>query len=123
MSALAVHAVTSGPMAAPGVRDAATAEAASAGPPYAPINFVYRHLHDAIRAELDRLTTLVADVESRAREPDVLRALHVLRERYHLLVQVNRCHSSVEDEARRSLPALHPACPSSPIAMIRLLDP
>ena len=67
---------------------------------FPPINFVYRHLHDALRGELDRLADLVHSIEQRAGTEDVTQSLHVLRERYHLLVQVNRYHSSVEDEVR-----------------------
>jgi hypothetical protein len=70
----------------------------ASGQPFPPINFVYRHLHDALRGELDRLTEIVHSLEECSGPDDVTKNLHLLRERYHLLVQVNRYHSSVEDE-------------------------
>jgi hypothetical protein len=82
------------------VRGSSSALAPSEKPGYPPINFVYRHLHDALRGELDRITELVHAIEQRLESDDVTKDLHVLRARYHLLVQVNRYHSSVEDEVR-----------------------
>jgi hypothetical protein len=67
---------------------------------FPPINFVYRHLHDALRLELKRLADLVHSIEQRIVSKSVDRDLSVLYDEYHLLVQVNRCHSSVEDEVR-----------------------
>lgn len=71
---------------------------------FPPINFVYRHLHDALRRELKRLAELVHRIEQRIVSESVVSDLSELYDQYHLLVQVNRCHSSVEDEVRYRQP-------------------
>ena len=85
-------------MSAQNERPAVAGGEALAEQVYPPINFVYQHLHDALRRELDSLSATVRDIESRLGNQDVLADLHQLQDRYHLLVQVNRYHSSVEDE-------------------------
>ena len=86
----------------PDVSDCAPLPADSESFP--PINFVYQHLHNALRGELQRLAELVHSIEARVEAQDVSEDLQTLHDRYHLLVQVNRYHSSVEDE----VPALRP---------------
>lgn len=67
---------------------------------YPPINFVYRHLHDSIRTELASVSELVLALEEDVNSEDVLQQLKVLESRYQMLEQINRYHSSVEDEVR-----------------------
>jgi hypothetical protein len=63
-----------------------------------PINFLYGHLHNAIRSELDGLTTWALSIEAHAHESSLEARLAHLKERYHFLEQVYKYHSSVEDE-------------------------
>lgn len=63
----------------------------------APINFFYGHLHNSIRAELDKLSSWVLCLEP-DKEQDLLDRLLHLKERYYFLEQVYKYHSSVEDE-------------------------
>ena len=65
---------------------------------FPPINFVYKHLHDSIREELAQLSSDVQAIECTLQSEDVTDSLVSLRKRYQMLVQVNRYHSSVEDE-------------------------
>jgi hypothetical protein len=65
---------------------------------FPPINFVYKNLHDNIREELAQLSAEVQVIEGTLRTEDVTGRLVSLRKRYQMLVQVNRYHSSVEDE-------------------------
>lgn len=67
---------------------------------FPPINFVYKHLHDSIREELAQLSSEVQAIEGILHTEDVTERLVGLRKRYQMLVQVNRYHSSVEDEVR-----------------------
>lgn len=62
-----------------------------------PINFLYWHLHNSIRTELDNLSTWALSLEA-DNEQDLLHRLLHLKERYHFLEQVYKYHSSVEDE-------------------------
>jgi hypothetical protein len=66
---------------------------------HAPINFLYGHLHDSIRTELQNLSTWALQLEASSEQDLVHRLLH-LKERYHFLEQVYKYHSSVEDEVR-----------------------
>lgn len=63
-----------------------------------PIRCLYLHLHESIRAELLQLNAAVHQIEKSLSTTDVTENLLQLRERYQLLVQVNRYHASVEDE-------------------------
>lgn len=69
---------------------------------YPPINFVYKHLHDSIRNELESIAKLVASLEEDVQREDVVQQLETIQSRYQLLEQINRYHSCVEDEVRRS---------------------
>lgn len=63
-----------------------------------PIRCLYLHLHESIRAELAQLNAEVHLIEKNLSGQDVTSGLVQLRDRYQLLVQVNRYHASVEDE-------------------------
>jgi len=78
---------------------AAAAPAAAGGEAeYPPINFVYKHLHDAMRAELESIAALMASLEASAQEEAVVQQLETIQARFQLLGQINRYHSCVEDE-------------------------
>lgn len=64
-----------------------------------PIHFLYGHLHNSIRTELDNLSNWVLALEA-DNEQDLQQRLRHLKERYHFLEQVYKYHSSVEDEVR-----------------------
>lgn len=64
-----------------------------------PIHFLYGHLHNSIRTELDNLSNWVLALEA-DNEEDLQQRLQHLKERYHFLEQVYKYHSSVEDEVR-----------------------
>ena len=76
----------------------------------APIHYIYSHLHDAIRGELDRLGEAVAALQLAAAgggggepataPPALGPRLEALQEQYRFLAQVYTYHSSVEDEVR-----------------------
>lgn len=66
-----------------------------------PVLFLYNHLHDAIRAELDALSSTVLSLDS-CSEGEVEQVLLRLKERYRFLEQVYKYHSAVEDEVRGS---------------------
>ncbi|GBF95645.1 hypothetical protein Rsub_08627 [Raphidocelis subcapitata] len=67
------------------------------GPP--PVLFLYNHLHDAIRAELDALSSSVLALDaSGGGDAGVEAALLRLKARYRFLEQVYKYHSAVEDE-------------------------
>lgn len=70
-----------------------------------PIRCLYLHLHESIRAELSQLNAAVHQIEKNLSRSDVTNSLLQLRERYQLLMQVNRYHASVEDEVWRGPPA------------------
>jgi hypothetical protein len=63
-----------------------------------PIHFLYGHLHNSIRTELDNLSSWVLALEGQDNEHDLVGRLVHLKERYHFLEQVYKYHSSVEDE-------------------------
>ena len=65
--------------------------------PYAPINFIYTHFHNVIRAELDALAAKVRSLEGPT-ESDIELQLQELKDRYRFLEQVYKYHSAVEDE-------------------------
>ncbi len=69
-----------------------------------PINVLYGHLHNSIRAELDTLSSWVTCLEP-DKEQQLLERLLDLKQRYHFLEQVYKYHSSVEDEV--SAAAMH----------------
>jgi len=64
-----------------------------------PVLFLYNHLHDAIRAELDALSSTVRTLDSSS-EGEVEQVLLRLKARYRFLEQVYKYHSAVEDEVR-----------------------
>ncbi len=66
----------------------------------APVNFVYLHVHNAIRKEL---VTLEAGVKELSNDSDeaLVDKLAALKERYTFLERIYKYHSSVEDEAGR----------------------
>ena len=88
--------------AAPEAAEAATpplaAGAAEASPP--PVLFLYSHLHNAIRGELDALSSAVLSLDSNGGDAEGEAALLRLKERYRFLEQVYKYHSAVEDEVR-----------------------
>jgi hypothetical protein len=71
-----------------------------------PIHFLYGHLHNSIRTELDNLSNWVLALEA-DNEQDLHQRLRHLKERYHFLEQVYKYHSSVEDEVRCLFCCLH----------------
>jgi zinc finger-like protein len=75
--------------------------AAAAGEPPPPINYIYSHLHDSIRAELDTLAAAVLALQQAGASSGgagLRSELAALQERYRFLEQVYKYHSSVEDE-------------------------
>jgi zinc finger-like protein len=64
---------------------------------YPPINLIYQHFHNSIRAELDALSELAKGLDGAAGAP-LQELLQSLRVRYQFMEQVYRYHSSVEDE-------------------------
>lgn len=70
---------------------------------FSPIQFIYTHLHDAIRAELDFLGQQVLALEP-ALDGNANTALEhsltLLKTRYKFLTNIYKYHSSVEDEVR-----------------------
>lgn len=77
----------------------------------APINLIYQHFHNSIRAELDALSELARGLDGAA-GTGLEHLLQSLRSRYQFMEQVYRYHSSVEDEVPAlSLPLL--SLPSS----------
>ncbi|EFJ48814.1 hypothetical protein VOLCADRAFT_60154 [Volvox carteri f. nagariensis] len=63
---------------------------------FPPINFIYGHFHNSIRAELHLLADRVRSLEVPAEGVELM--LSDLRERYKFLEQVYKYHSTVEDE-------------------------
>lgn len=63
---------------------------------FPPINFIYGHFHNSIRAELSLLADRVRSLEVPAEGVESM--LTDLRERYKFLEQVYKYHSAVEDE-------------------------
>ncbi|KAF8062684.1 zinc finger protein BRUTUS-like [Scenedesmus sp. PABB004] len=82
-----------------GAGGAAAADVGDGSPSSAhpPINFLYGHLHESIRTELDNLSRWALELEAGS-EAELLQRLAHLKERYRFLEQVYKYHSSVEDE-------------------------
>ena len=68
---------------------------------FQPINYIYLHLHDSIRAELDTLASAVLQLQVAGSQAGAVEPLSALRDRYRFLEQIYKYHSSVEDEASR----------------------
>lgn len=66
-----------------------------------PINLIYLHYHNAIRAELNRLSKSVNELE-KSSPTKVTDRLSVLKTQYRFLEKVYKYHSSVEDEVNPS---------------------
>ncbi len=66
---------------------------------FSPIQFIYKHLHDAIRAELDFLGQQVHALDGNA-NMTLEHSLTLLKTRYKFLTNIYKYHSSVEDEVR-----------------------
>ena len=67
-------------------------------PDGAPVNFVYLHVHNAIRSELVSLEAGVKELVSETASDALLIKLAALKERYTFLERIYKYHSSVEDE-------------------------
>jgi zinc finger-like protein len=63
---------------------------------FPPINFIYGHFHNSIRADLSFLADRVRSLEVPTEGVELM--LRDLRERYKFLEQVYKYHSTVEDE-------------------------
>ena len=63
-----------------------------------PLNFIYAHLHNSIRSELNALNQIVLALEPATSEHELMGRLVGLKERYRFLESVYKYHSSVEDE-------------------------
>lgn len=69
-----------------------------------PLLFFYTHLHDAIRAELESLSSSMLKLEGEGGEDRNLKTeLSHLGSRYRFLEQVYKYHSSVEDEVSSNI--------------------
>ena len=91
---------------------------------FQPINYIYLHLHDSIRAELDTLASAVLQLQvagSQAGAVELREPLSALRDRYRFLEQIYKYHSSVEDEVstRRRPPPATDARGNSPTHCVR----
>lgn len=80
----------------------------AAAPDGAPVNFVYLHVHNAIREELVSLEAGVKELLSETDEGALAHKLAALKERYTFLERIYKYHSSVEDEVG-GLPGCTPA--------------
>ena len=69
----------------------------------APVNFVYLHVHNAIREELLGLEAGVKELLSETDEAALLGKLAALKKRYTFLERIYKYHSSVEDEVNARL--------------------
>ena len=63
-----------------------------------PLNFIYSHLHNSIRSELNALNQIVLALEPATSEHELMGRLVGLKEQYRFLESVYKYHSSVEDE-------------------------
>jgi hypothetical protein len=81
---------------APGLPGKESGATTSSSPP--PVLFLYNHLHDAIRAELDALSSTVLALDSASEADEEEQLLLRLKARYRFLEQVYKYHSAVEDE-------------------------
>ena len=71
---------------------------------FAPINVLYKHFHDAIRAELILLEAALGRLDAGAHTGTLRQDLQKLKDRYAFLQQIYGYHSSVEDEVSRRTP-------------------
>ena len=71
---------------------------------FAPINVLYKHFHDAIRAELVSLETALSRLDAATVSGTLSTDLLALKDRYVFLQQIYGYHSNVEDEVRPCLP-------------------
>jgi hypothetical protein len=78
-------------------------------PDGAPVNFVYLHVHNAIRSELVSLEAGVKELVSEADGAALSTKLAALKERYTFLERIYKYHSSVEDEVLVDM-ELHVSC-------------
>ena len=87
-----------------------------------PISYLYTHLHDSIRLELDNLGQAVLQLQQTGNSGSAgLGAeLAALQNRYHFLEQVYKYHSSVEDEASAAAAAAARACTLRALPALRL---
>ena len=67
---------------------------------FAPLNLLYLHFHDAIRAELVSLETALGKLEATTTVGTLTLDLLALKDRYVFLQQIYGYHSNVEDEVR-----------------------
>jgi zinc finger-like protein len=65
-----------------------------------PINLIYSHYHNAIRAELSRLSINTSKLESSC-AGDLVEYLRELKTQFRFLEKIYKYHSSVEDEVSR----------------------
>ncbi len=75
-------------------------EATAGSEPFAPVNLLYLHFHDAIRAELVSLETALGELEAATALGTLSTDLLALKDRYVFLQQIYGYHSNVEDEVR-----------------------
>ncbi len=74
---------------------------------FAPINVLYKHFHDAIRAELVSLETALGKLDTATVSGTLSADLLALKDRYVFLQQIYGYHSNVEDEVRPCLPPVY----------------
>lgn len=65
---------------------------------FEPIDVLYKHFHDAIRAELVSLEAALSRLDAAAASGTLTSELQSLKDRYIFLQQIYNYHSSVEDE-------------------------
>lgn len=93
-AAIALHAVLATQQPASHIPAADEA----APPDGAPVNFVYLHVHNAIREALVSLEAGVKELLSETDGEALALKLAALKERYTFLERIYKYHSSVEDE-------------------------
>jgi hypothetical protein len=96
MAAAATANQAAGPLQRPDLHIKASQQALP--PDGAPVNFVYLHVHNAIRSELVSLEAGVKDLVSETNGEALTTKLAALKERYTFLERIYKYHSSVEDE-------------------------
>ena len=77
---------------------AAPANPAFAASQFAPIDVLYKHFHDAIRAELVSLEAVLGRLDAARASGSLTSELQALKDRYTFLQHIYSYHSSVEDE-------------------------
>lgn len=90
-----------------------TAPQQAIAPDGAPVNFVYLHVHNAIRSELVSLEAGVKELVSETDGDALLTKLAALKERYTFLERIYKYHSSVEDEVLADVARVPHACACS----------